>query len=409
MQESNLIESLIPKTGIKSQVIVKSATGLLGNLSSSKAYVIDGVIDMGDNSIVVPEGGLFIQGLGFGISKLLSTENNFDLFVTSPTHSGDLFINGTDIEITGTSSRVFGDLDNLENFSAVEFIDTNFIDCTSLGSIKDYRQLLTSNVAFINILDGLTFDGAWLGGAAILQTIMINIGAGVSIFKEGTSLVFGAGVRSDLNGNSINATTILFDFQASNFSQDGSFSLTNVRVNPLATGAIPNISGDNVKARFRNCSGFKNTYVGSSWEVTTGDTTSFPSDNTLVKMAGVTTYGTETWFSNSVDNAVIYSSSLVLEAEVKYSLSFTGNNNRVVGVQLRHWDDSASAYVNIGARVTATLNGGPTGVRAENVVGYADVTLDDNDRVEVWVENQTTSQDIDTAVSGSFFIKERSS
>jgi len=388
--------------GSDSVVRVYEASDLAGTLDSTKAYIIDGNVDMGSTSIVVPEDGLFIQGLGFGISSLTSSENNTDLFVTAPTYSGDLFINGLDIQITGTSSRVFGDLDNLENSNAVEFIDTNFIACTSLGNIKDYRQLLTSNVAFIAIADGLTFDGAWSGGAAILQTIMIDIGAGVSIFKEGASLVFGAGVRSDLNANFINATTILFDFQASNFNQDGSFSLTNVRVNPLATGAIPNISAGNVKARFRNCSGFSNTYVGSTWEVTSGATTTISADNTLVKMAGTTTYADEEWFSNAFSNTAVYESSLELKAEIEYSLSFTGGNNDVVGIQIRHWDDSASAYVNVGARITATLN-------AENVTGFAYATMNENDRIEVWVENQTDNTNITTDASGSLFIKERSS
>ena len=64
--------------------------------------------------------------------------------------------------------------------------------------------------------------------------------------------------------------------------------------------------------------------------------------------------------------------------------------------------------MDIGARVTATLNGGPTGVRAENIVatGYAD--LESGDRIEIWVENQTNSSDITTA-SGSLFVRERSS
>ena len=151
---------------------------------------------------------------------------------------------------------------------------------------------------------------------------MINIGAVVTIFKEGTSLSFQGSFRSDLNALSINATTILFDFVAANFVQDGAFSLTNVRVNP-ASNAAPNIAPSSQKARFRNCSGIDNTFVGASYTLTTAVSTGTLVDGTLVKMPGATTYSDEFWFSNSVDNASIYDSTLPGDVEVNFNLSFT--------------------------------------------------------------------------------------
>lgn len=392
-----------------SQIIIRNSGQLAGPvpLSSTKQYFIDGSIDMGSVPLIVPQGGLMLKGLGFGVSKLTSSASNYTLFVDDGVFSGDLFIDGVDIEVTGASSKVF-DLDNAENSSAVEFINTNFTSCTSLGNLKSYRQLLTGNVAFIAIKDGLTFDGTWSGGAAILITIMINIGAGVTIFKEGASLSFEGSFRSDLNALSINATTILFDFVAGNFVQDGAFSLNNVRVNP-ASNAVPNISPSSKKARFINCSGIDNTFVGAAFTLTTAVSTGTLITDTLIKMPGATAYSNEFWFSNSANNASIYDSTLVGEVEVDFNLSFTGTNNKELVVQIRQWDNSASAYINIGPEFKATTNGGPSGTRAEGVSGFAYATLNVNDRIEIWIKPVSSTSPITPSVGGSVIIKERAS
>lgn len=398
----------ILNTGIgrlaQTEVVARFPADLTGELDSSKVYVIDGVIDMGADSINVPSGGLTIRGLGFNVSKLITSTASAILFDHTDAYSGDLFLDDLSIEVTGAGAKVF-DLDNDENSDAVEVNAVNFNNCTSLGELSNYRQYRQANVAFFSILDGLTYSGTWSGGALWSDSIALFIGAGVTIFKEGTGLTFGGSVRCNMNALSINATTVFCDFQPSNILMDGEMDFLDFRAGN--NDPLPNFPHTNVKARFRDCVGLINTYVGSSWEVTTGATTTISTANTLVKMAGTTTYDNEEWFSNSVSNAAVYDSTLVEEFEVEYSLSFTGSNNRVVGVQIRQWDDSASSYIDIGPRHTATMNGGGAGIRAENITGFAYCTLDQNDRIEIWVENQTDTSNITTDMAGSLFIKER--
>lgn len=386
-------------------ITVKTASQLAGDLLSDKLYIIDGVIDMGSTSIEVPQNGLSLKGLGFEVSSLTSSENNHTLFVDgSGNYAGDLIIEELAIEVTGSGSKVM-DIDNLESFGAVEFQAVNFNNCTSMGEVSSYRQFRISNVAFFNPQDGLIFSGAWAGGALWTESIAILVGAGVTLFKEGTALTFSGSVRTDMNFLSVDTTSVFCDFQESNIIEDGGFLAQEFRAGN--SDPIPNLPSNSTKANFIGCIGLRNTYPGSFWEVTTGATTTISSSNTLVKMAGTTTYSEENWFSNTTNNACVFDSEVMTDFKINYSLSFTGGNNDVVGVQIRQWDDSASSYINIGARQAATLNGGASGLRAENVAGFAYATMDMNDRIEIWIENQSDTTNITTDNSGSLIISER--
>ena len=388
-------------------VIVKQASDLGGTLSSAYRYIVDGAVDMGSQSITVPEGGLFIAGLGFGISSLTSSADNYNMFITGATFSGDLFLDGVDTGVTGTNSQIF-ELDNDSNFGAVEYNNGNILAGSTIGNLTNYRQFVMSNVAIFAITDGLTFTGAWAGGVAIIDTICIGVGAGVTIFKAGVGLVFSGSIRSNINALSINATTTIFDFTTGNIANDGAFSLTDARFNK-DSNPVPNITGADVRARFRNCTGVGNTYAGSAYVFTSAVSTGALVQGTPVKMPGATAYSDEYWFSNSGNNRAVFDSDLAGEYEVAFNLSFTGTNNVEMGVQIRQWDNSASLWIDVGSEFIATLNGGPAGTRAEGVSGFAYCTLDAGDYIEIWIVNNTNTTGITPSIGGSVIIKERSS
>lgn len=400
--------------GFSNIVIVKSASDLAGTLDSTKTYIIDGDVDMGSQQITVPEGGLSIAGLNGArdTSILRSSENSYDMFISpSGSYSGNLVLEGCTLNVSGTSSNIFN-LTNDENSGAIDITGVNFgytpVDrLTSLGELTAYRQILFNGVGFLFCDDGLTLSGTWSGLSAV-TSIAISFADGATLFKEGAGLTFSGSVRSDMNFISTGSTSVFMDFQESNILSDGGLDLSDVRTE--ADDIVPNLPSSNVKARVRNCRGLKNTYVGGEWTVSTSTATVISSANTLVKMAGTTTYSDLQWFSNTTDNAFVYDSGQTIEVEVKGSLSFSGSSNRVMGIQVRQWDDSASTYVDIGARFTATLNGGGAGNRAENVAFFAVITeLEENDRIEVWIENQTDTSNITCVTGGIVDIAERSS
>ena len=147
----------ITRLQLANEVIVQQASDLSGTLASDTVYLIDGSIDMGSQSITVPQGGLHMEGLGFGVSTLLSTENNYTMFIDDGVFSGDLFVNDMDINLSGTGTKLW-DLDNDENLSAVECTFVNFLNLKDLGSLTKYRQGLWFNVAFINCVSGRTYS-----------------------------------------------------------------------------------------------------------------------------------------------------------------------------------------------------------------------------------------------------------
>ena len=123
----------------ENRIIVTQASDLSGMLDSTKQYFIDGVIDMGSQSIEVPQGGLTLSGYSFDLSKLTSSEAAYTMFTSPVGGSGNLLGMDYAIEATGVGSQVY-DLVSDTGFNAFEFTRINYNNCSSLGSIDNYRQ-----------------------------------------------------------------------------------------------------------------------------------------------------------------------------------------------------------------------------------------------------------------------------
>ena len=399
---------------LDTEIIVKTVGDFPTTLDSTKRYVVDGFIDMGTTSITIPQTGATICGQGFNVTGLFSTENNYTMFKDDGVFAGDFLLDDIDIKVTGTSSQVF-DLDNAGNASALELDKVNFTQCVDIGLVDSYRQILMSGVGFVyfgatGVVKGLTIDGTMTGGMTVITTITLGQQSGVTLFQGGASLSIGGSLRSDMNALSINDASVIFDFAAADFVNDSSFFLTNFRTPVTATGAITGIVASNRKAEFRGCVGIANTHKGGVWSVSTAATTTIAVINTPVKMAGTTTYTILDHFTQSANNAIESQTTEKLTMDVTGSITVTGNNGDTIGIVLRHWDDSATAYVNL-TTTTATFTDtvGPVDPGAENVTVYANVIMDIGDRVEVWLENQTGTDNITAAVGSRLNLSERPS
>ena len=73
-----------------SVVVVKQASDLSGILLSNVVYYIDGIIDMGSQSIEVPAGGLSLVGSTFDVSQITSSADTYTMFTSPVGGSGNL-------------------------------------------------------------------------------------------------------------------------------------------------------------------------------------------------------------------------------------------------------------------------------------------------------------------------------
>lgn len=390
-------------------VVVQTADDLAGELDSTKQYLIDGVVDMGTQSITVPEGGLSLRGLGTNISCLTSSADNYTMFVGADgTYAGSLLVEYTQICVSGTNSTLIN-LDNAGNLGFVNFRLVGLRDCTSLGTLDSYLLVGIEGVSIIDCVDGFTMEGTWLSGGYIITTAILNTGAPTftgTVFKKGTSTLIYGSMRSDMNALLIADTGTISDFAPANMVTDGQFRMEGVRVNPNIN-AFPNMPFSDPKASFRECTGLENTHPGGISEITTQGVTSGLTIDTLVILPGLATGSYMEWFSLSGNNAIIYDSAVPLDAEVTAILSFSGSNGREVGVQIRHWRNATSDYHDIGPVFKATLNGGPGGTRAENVTCGAYAELDENDRIEIWIKNITDTTNITVLTGSQIRVKQR--
>ena len=398
-----------------SVIVVNSASDLSGTLVSDKVYLIDGSIDMGTQTITVPSTGLQIAGYGIGVSKLLSTENSYTMFVDAASDAGTLFISELTIDVSGTSSQVF-DLDNSGAGDAVEINSTNFENCTSIGTLDAFRQFLMVNVFWLSCDDGITFAGTWSGGASIRTFLVRNFdpgAAGGTVFTGSTSpaLTFASRFFCDGNIDTPSGATV-YDFAASMFTNDADFELITGQYTGAGTVVAvksPVVDNTSTKSRFRDNNGLVNTYVGGRWYIAAGNTapTTIATVDTYVKAAGTTTEQDLQWTSSAGDNDLTYDSTETAEIQVAGSVNVTavsGGADKNITITLRHWDNSASAYVDLpnAARGVSTSAGSYNNIA---IIGYA--TMDTSDRIELWIENNTDAVNLTVEDGSLLSISER--
>lgn len=394
------------------EIVVREAADLAGTLDSTKVYYIDGAIDMGSTSIEVPEGGLTLVGAGYDISVLYSTADNATLF-TSPAggYSGNLNLQYLTLYATGTAAKVFN-IDNAGNFGAIEMLVVNLgtfgapgTETTSLGTIDSYRQVFLNGCAIIRCLDGITFDGTMVGGVTIVDSILLSIGAGHTVFKAGGTLSIAGNVRSNVNAQSINATTTVFDFAPANFTRDQGFILDGARFG--GDDPVPNFLASSTKALFSSCTGISNTYPGGFWSSTAAVATTL-TQNVATKLLGTTVYEDLVWFSGSASNAYQSETTRVEDYRLHGNLEIQGTKGDALTLTVRVWDDSASGYVDNRTfiRTVNDIGGNAADVAFFNFETHIN-GLAYLDRVELWITNTSSSASVTMLVGGIMDLTRR--
>lgn len=406
------IEGQIPS----SIVIVDEASDLAGVLDSTKAYVLDGIIDMGTQSITVPTGGLTILGQSFDISGLTSSEDNYILFVSESIAigSGNLLMADIDLSVTGTSSKVY-ELYDATGFNAIEMARVNYTDCTSLGDLYDYRQGLESGTGRFGGTPNLTLHGLWRGGFRITTSIVRSLDAGMTgaLFQSGDLFQMNSRFLSDINCD-LPASAALHDFAPVDFPNPGTVQLGGCEItrdgvyDAEDANLTPNMDRGDLSAYWKRNNGLPNTFVGATTSITSEELTTISAGSTYYDLEGIFTGTGLEHFSASADGKLTHLGNSPREFEITSNLVLESQQNNQLTVRFRKWDDSASAFVNLDytqqTRQVNNLSGARDVAYFTLLVG---VTLDQNDYLQLQVRNNSGNANVTAELSSFYRIQER--
>jgi hypothetical protein len=390
--------------GFTSQIIVRQASDLSGVLDSTKEYFLDGVIDMGAQTIAVPAGGLNLKGFDFDVSGLTSTEAAYTMFLGAT--AGDVLMSDLYIDVSGAGSQVF-DLTDSDGTHAFEISGINFNNCTSLGEISGYRQGLEFNVGRFGGTPTLTFSGAW-GGYRASTTIVRSLAAGMTtaIFAEGTTLTFSGRFLTDINVD-LPASASFCDFQSSNFTNASTYALQGcsiTRGGAIVSGDVninPNILYSDIASFWKDNRGISNTHPGGTTTVSAEAATTISVINTFVDVAGTFTTSDLQHFDSPAAGQLRHLGETPREYRILGDLVVDGTANDDLTLKLVKWDNSASGFVDVTtqSRQVNSLSGG------RNVAFFTPIWVVDlelNDYVKIQVANATSTANV-TVENDSFY------
>ena len=406
---------LLSAGGLDNRIIVTQAnkdSTLGGTIDSTKQYFLDGIIDMGTTQITVPPTGMTIVGLSFDISGLTSSEDNYTMFVSESIAIGSGNLLGADyfISVTGAGSKVY-ELYDATGFNAFEFARINYINCTSLGDLYDYRQGLEDGTGRFSGSPSLTLHGLWRGGYRITTSIVRSLAGTMTqpLFKQGTAFQMQSRFLTDINCD-LPTLAALCDFTVGAFpnpstiqvkgaiiSRDGAFNAND-------TNIFPNLTASDLPCDWDNNIGITNTFVGGSLNNTAEVTTTISAVGTPVDLAGTWTADGLEHFDSPANGRLRHLGINPREYQVTWDFVIEGKNNDNYEISLVKFSGATPTIEATQTRVVNNLQGGRD-------VGYwsgqANIILNQDDFVFWQISNLIDTDDCTLEADSAWSVKER--
>ena len=395
----------------ENRVIVTKASDL-ENIDSTKEYFLDGIIDMGTTSLVVPTTGITLRGHSFDLSGLISSEDNAILIKSESAIIGSGNVLGADfyMSVTGAGAKVF-ELYDATGFNAFEFARINFIDCTSLGDIYDYRQGLEEGSGRFGGSPSLTLHGLWRGGYRVTTSIVRSL-AGVMtepLFKAGTLFQMNSRFLTDINcdlptlapfcdfitADFPNPSTV--QIKGAIFSRDGAFDATDSNI-------FSNLEASDLACDWDGNIGIPNTFVGGESVTTAEVTTTISGANTITDLAGTYAASNLQHFDAPANGQLRHVGINPREYTVTFDFVMEGGANDDYKLHLYKFDGTSSASV---YDMTRVINNNQGGRDVAYFTGQTFVTLEQNQYVFWRVENLGDGSNCTLELDSAWSAKER--
>jgi len=287
------------------------------------------------------------------------------------------------IEATSPAIALFLDGDNTVGVSgttAIDWFGVNFTDCATIGTIRDYTNVIMTDCAFLNSA-GLTFDGAI--GSIGLSTCLFDGRTSSTTFTLASTLTITRRFRviyssfltfsGETSINVAAAATIPNDayiLTYCNFAGGGTY-LAGTTQSSLETLFINNVGIDNT------------SNVGHYYMQNNATTTATTTQNLWVKAAGTTVVGignSPKWTHTT--NRLTYAGTIATEfiVTVVGSLQNTVNHTITVGIS----ENGATPAVETQISVRLSTVNTPFPFASQDIVQVAS-----GDFFEIWLRNET--------------------
>ena len=391
-------------------------TTLGGTIDSTRVYFLDGIIDMGSTQITVPATGISIKGDSFDISGLISSQDNYTMFISATVGGdggGSGNVLGADyyISVTGAGSKVYEIYDDT-GFNAFEFARLNYINCTDLGDIHNYRQGLEEGTGRFGGSPSLTLHGLWRGGYRITTSIVRSLAGTMTkpLFKEGLIFQMNSRFLTDINCD-LPTLAPFSDFKTFNFPNPSTVQLKGTiftrdgGFNPNDTNIFSDLEASDLACDWDNNIGIKNTFIGGALNNDVAVETVIATLGTAVDLNGTFTPRDLQHFDTPANGRLRHIGTNPTDFLVTWDLLIDGKNNDNYEIFLIKIDSLANVTVEISQ--VRTVNNFQGGRDVGIWTGSAPVTLNQNDLVFWQIANLLDTDNCTLEVDSTWTITER--
>ncbi len=397
----------------ESNIVLITQVSDFGTIDSTKFYKVIGDVDTGSTTTIIPEGvTLNLISSGYHGNSLFSTANNYTMFESAGAGCGAINVTQLEFTTSGTLSRVWN-CTNQSGLDAFENIFVRYVNCTARGYLKGFVQGLMHVTSYRGGTPTLELDGTWLGGWLVTVGLTTGITNGsYSLYKAGATFLMNGRYKTDMNMD-LKTDVSLFDFAPSNFPNSSTVQLNGVSISRngvLSTDdstVLPNMSHSDLVSMFSGNSGITNTHVGATDTLSTEVETTIASSSTFVTLAGTWTTSDLQHFDSPSNGQLRHLGVTPREFKIRVDLILVGGANDEVEINIRKWDDSASAFVDEKSQVRQinALQGG------RNVALFSlsvpSVTMDENDYIFIQVANNSNTTNVTAEIDSSIDIEAR--
>jgi hypothetical protein len=409
---------------LSKRVIVTQASDLAGPLDSTVEYFIDGVIDMGNQAITVPDTGLTLAGYSLEKSGLTSSEASYSMFVspsaTATDASGNLFIKDLFLTTSDATSEVFNLLadSDLSPGPAIELTRVNFDNCGSLGTIDGYRQGLELGTGRFLGSPSLVLKGTWSGGyrcTTSIARVMFGLTSD-HLFVAHPNLVMTSRFLTDINADFPTGTGGLLDLSGvtvstafpnpSTVQLQGAILTRNGARSPGDPDFVKGISETDLASFWKNNLGIGNTYEGGKLVISSSAATTVSLANTSYTIAGTYTASDLVHFTQPSNEQLRHEGDDPREYRYHVNAQLLGTAADILKIEVNKYDASAASSSVIATQTREVFNfTGGSDSAFFDLIGFTN--LDDQDYLYLTIQNTTAGRNVTMEIDSSLIVEAR--